>query len=143
VSQALLGLGLLSVASWLGLAVVISLLGSRLPASGLARMLPDLLRFAARVLQHRSTPASTRAIVGAGMAYALSPIGIIPDAIPVIGKLDNALVLVLSLRWAGATMPHAVLRECCAGLPAAARVLRVNQSPPAPFEAGASTDVIA
>jgi uncharacterized membrane protein YkvA (DUF1232 family) len=45
------------------------------------------------------------------VAYALSPIDLIPDFIPVLGLIDDALILPLGLMLAIRTIPHAVMVE--------------------------------
>jgi uncharacterized membrane protein YkvA (DUF1232 family) len=45
------------------------------------------------------------------VAYALSPVDLVPDFIPVLGHLDDLLVVPL-LAWAGlALVPREVLRD--------------------------------
>ncbi|KKC26537.1 membrane protein [Sphingomonas sp. SRS2] len=49
------------------------------------------------------TPLSAKLLAGAVAAYALSPIDLIPDAIPLLGLLDDLLIVPagiwLALRW--------------------------------------------
>jgi len=60
------------------------------------------------------TPWHARALAGAVAAYALSPIDLIPDFIPVLGYLDDLLIVPagiwLALRWVPAPL-MAELRE--------------------------------
>jgi uncharacterized membrane protein YkvA (DUF1232 family) len=46
------------------------------------------------------------------VAYALSPIDLIPDAIPVVGYLDDLLLLPLGIYLALKMIPEEVLKEC-------------------------------
>ncbi|MNV97184.1 hypothetical protein D3C71_1922740 [compost metagenome] len=46
------------------------------------------------------------------MAYALSPIDLIPDFIPVLGYLDDVIILPLGILLAIRLMPAQVLDEC-------------------------------
>ena len=46
------------------------------------------------------------------MAYALSPIDLIPDFIPVIGFLDDVLLLPLLVALAIRMIPEPVMAEC-------------------------------
>ena len=48
-----------------------------------------------RVLLHPRCPWPTRIFLGIAVAYALSPIDLIPDFIPVLGYIDDAIILPL------------------------------------------------
>lgn len=64
------------------------------------------------ILRHERTPRITRLFLGAALAYALSPIDLVPDWIPVLGQLDDVLVVSL-LVWCGLRfVPVAVVAEC-------------------------------
>jgi uncharacterized membrane protein YkvA (DUF1232 family) len=58
------------------------------------------------------TPWYARAVVAAVAAYALSPIDLIPDFIPVLGLLDDVLVLPLGITLALRLIPEDVIGEC-------------------------------
>lgn len=60
---------------------------------------------------HPDTPTVAKVICIVAVAYALSPIDLIPDFIPVLGYLDD-LVLVPGLIWLTVRIlpPHVVLR---------------------------------
>ena len=64
------------------------------------------------ILKHGRTPRATRLLLGAAVAYALSPVDLIPDWIPVLGHIDDVLVVPalvwLSLRF----VPADVVAEC-------------------------------
>lgn len=60
--------------------------------------LPDLLHLAVRLALDPQVPASRKGALVAGVAYVLSPIDLIPDAIPVFGWVDDLIVLTLSLK---------------------------------------------
>lgn len=46
------------------------------------------------------------------MAYAVSPIDLIPDFIPVLGQLDDLLLIPLGLFLAWKMVPRAVMADC-------------------------------
>ena len=58
------------------------------------------------------TPWYAKLLVAGIVAYALSPIDLIPDFIPVIGYLDDLILLPLGILWAIKLIPPAVLTEC-------------------------------
>ena len=60
-------------------------------------------------------PRLARWLLGGAIAYALSPIDLIPDFIPVIGHLDDALVLPL-LVWVALRLVPKELIEGVRGL---------------------------
>ena len=68
-----------------------------------------LLWFAAR---HPLTPWLARLVAVAVVAYALSPIDLIPDFIPVIGYLDDLILLPLGILLAIRLLPAAVREDC-------------------------------
>jgi len=58
------------------------------------------------------TPWVAKLLVAGIVAYALSPIDLIPDFIPIIGYLDDLILLPLGILWAIKLIPPAVLAEC-------------------------------
>ena len=64
------------------------------------------------VMRHPLTPRISRIILGIAIAYAISPIDLIPDFIPVLGHLDDLLILPLLVWTARRTIPEAVVLEC-------------------------------
>lgn len=66
------------------------------------------------------TPWYARAIAGAVVAYALSPFDLIPDFIPVLGYLDDLVVVPLGVVLALKLVPPEVMRDCRAKADAAA-----------------------
>ena len=56
-----------------------------------------------------ATPLAVRLLAAAVAAYALSPIDLIPDFIPVLGLLDDALIVPLGLWWVLRLLPADVL----------------------------------
>ena len=64
------------------------------------RLAPDVARLLKRLASDRSVPISVRIALFALLAYLLSPIDLIPDFIPVIGFVDDALIVALALRFA-------------------------------------------
>ncbi len=62
--------------------------------------------------RHPETPWWLRAMLICVVAYALSPIDLIPDFIPVLGYLDDLLLLPLGIWLAIRLMPPAILSEC-------------------------------
>ncbi len=113
----LLGLGVavgLIVASW----ALLILLARRLPPGPLrelARFIPDCAATVARLRRDPRVPRRAKvAVVLAGLWLA-SPIDLIPEFLPVIGPLDDIVVVVLALRYAGRRVPRQVLLDAWPG----------------------------
>jgi len=79
---------------------------------GLITTFRDELQVYRLVLGHPDTPRTSRWLLGAAVAYAVSPIDLIPDFVPLLGQLDDLLVLPL-LVWAALRLvPRQLVREC-------------------------------
>ena len=97
-------------------------------------MLKKFVRFAKRMKRDIHTlywasrdprlPRAARVVTLIVVAYALSPIDLIPDFIPVLGYLDDLLLLPLGLYCAARMVPAAVWAE------ARARAEAYNDRPP-------------
>ena len=67
------------------------------------------LWFAAR---HPGTPWYAKLLVAGIVAYALSPIDLIPDFVPVLGYLDDLILIPLGIVLAIRMIPGPILEEC-------------------------------
>lgn len=59
----------------------------------------------------RRVPWHAKAVAGAVAAYALSPIDLIPDFIPVLGYLDDLLIVPLGIWLALRLIPSGLMEE--------------------------------
>lgn len=62
--------------------------------------------------RHPRTPVLAKAVAAAVVAYAFSPIDLIPDFIPILGWLDDLLVLPAGIWLVLKLLPPPVLAEC-------------------------------
>jgi uncharacterized membrane protein YkvA (DUF1232 family) len=62
--------------------------------------------------QDSRTPWYAKVLVATVAAYALSPIDLIPDFVPVLGYLDDLVIIPLGIFLAVRLVPAAVLAEC-------------------------------
>ena len=115
----LMGLGvavLCLVASW----ALLLVLARRLPPGllrDLAAFIPDCVTTVRRLRRDPRVPRRARiAIVVAGI-WVASPIDLIPEFIPIIGPLDDIVVVALALRYAGRQVPREVLMAAWPGEP--------------------------
>lgn len=58
------------------------------------------------------TPWYAKALIVCVVAYALSPIDLIPDPIPILGYLDDLLLLPLGIWLAIELIPREVMQDC-------------------------------
>jgi uncharacterized membrane protein YkvA (DUF1232 family) len=62
--------------------------------------------------RHTATPWYAKLMVAAIVAYALSPIDLIPDFVPILGYLDDLVLIPLGVTLAIKMIPPAVMSEC-------------------------------
>src|SRR3977135_1753978 len=62
--------------------------------------------------RHPGTPWYAKLLVAGIVAYALSPIDLIPDFVPVLGYLDDLILVPLGIVLAIRMIPGPVLEEC-------------------------------
>jgi uncharacterized membrane protein YkvA (DUF1232 family) len=106
-------------ASW----VVMIVLARRLPpglAKDLATVLPACVTTARRLRKDPRVPRRVKVVVGFAGLWVLSPIDLIPEFLPVIGPLDDIVVVALALRYAARHIPTEALLEAW---PAERRIL--------------------
>lgn len=63
-------------------------------------------------LGHKRTPWYARAVAAIAVAYALSPVDLIPDFIPLLGYLDDLLILPALVALFIRLVPQDVMEEC-------------------------------
>jgi uncharacterized membrane protein YkvA (DUF1232 family) len=62
--------------------------------------------------RHPGTPWYAKLLVAGIVAYALSPIDLIPDFVPVLGYLDELVLIPLGIALAIRMIPSSILEEC-------------------------------
>ena len=63
------------------------------------RLIPDCLVLARGLLGDPEVPRRCKLALVGLIAYLASPIDLVPDFLPVVGVLDDAILVVLTLRW--------------------------------------------
>lgn len=93
---------------------VLVVLAARLPEGtlkDLAAFLPACATTVRRLRADPRVPRRARIAVGIALIWVLSPIDLIPEFLPVIGPLDDVVVVALALRYAARQVPRSVLLE--------------------------------
>lgn len=62
--------------------------------------------------KNKDTPWYAKFVAAIVVAYALSPIDLIPDFIPILGYLDDLILLPLGIALAIKLIPNHVLEKC-------------------------------
>ena len=83
---------------WLLMVGLLLVFGRVKQARKMLSLIPDLISLFRGLLTDPRVPRSTKGWVWFALAWLLSPIDLIPEFIPVIGPLDDALVAALVLR---------------------------------------------
>jgi uncharacterized membrane protein YkvA (DUF1232 family) len=60
----------------------------------------------------RRVPLAPKLLAAAVAAYALSPIDLVPDFIPVLGALDDLILVPLGIALAVRLIPAEIMRDC-------------------------------
>ena len=62
--------------------------------------------------RHPRVSVFAKLLIGIVVAYALSPVDLIPDFVPIVGYLDDLLILSLGIWFALRLVPKDVWAEC-------------------------------
>lgn len=114
----LIGVALLGV-SW----ALMAFAAKRLPpgaAKDLATVLPACVTTTRRLRADPRVPRRAKLAVALAGLWVLSPIDLIPEFLPIIGPLDDVIVVALAFRYAARRAPRGVLLEAW---PAEERIL--------------------
>ena len=111
---------LVAVALLVGTWGLLVLLARRLPPGllrDLAGIVPDCVTTVRRLGRDPRVPRRAKVVVALAGLWLLSPIDLLPEFLPVIGPLDDALVVALAVRYAARQVPRDVLVEAWPGEP--------------------------
>ena len=115
---ALIG-GAVLLLSW----AILIVLARRLPpgvAKDLATVLPACVTTMRKLRTDSRVPARVKVVLAFAALWVISPIDLIPEFLPVIGPLDDVVVVALALRYALRHVPADALLEAW---PAERRIL--------------------
>lgn len=86
------------VSLWLLAAVVLLAIGRKTTSRELVTFLPNLIRLFRGLLRDERVPRSSKVLLLLGGFWLASPIDLIPEFLPGVGALDDAVVAGLVLR---------------------------------------------
>ena len=64
------------------------------------------------LLNDNRTPKFSKLLIGLALGYALFPLDIIPDFIPVLGHIDDIVIVPALIMLAFKLVPNEVYQEC-------------------------------
>ena len=111
------------VVVWALAVALLFVFGRRTQARELAALIPNLLWLFRGLLKDPRVSRSSKAWLWFAVAWLVSPIDLIPEFIPVLGPLDDAVVAALVLRHVLRTTEHVVLAEHWRGDPSTLRAI--------------------
>ena len=72
--------------------------GRKIAAKQLARAIPDLVALCRGLVSDPRVPLGSKLLVGGALVWVPSPIDLVPEFIPLLGPLDDVIVVGLVLR---------------------------------------------
>jgi len=107
-----------AVAVWAAAIALLFVFGRRSAARELAGLIPNLVVLFRGLLRDPRVPLSSKVMLWGAVVWIVSPIDLIPEFIPVVGPLDDAVVAALVLRSVMKRTDRKVLQEHWRGDPA-------------------------
>ncbi len=109
--------GIAVLGTWLLAVLVLLWLGRKTMARELVTLLPNLVRLFRGLLRDPRVPRGSKVLLVVGAVWLASPIDLIPEFLPGIGGLDDAVVAGLVLRHLVKRAGPEVVREHWPGDP--------------------------
>ena len=127
------GLGItlaVMVGVWLLAILLLYAFGRRSEARELATLIPNLVFLFRGLLRDERVPRSSKFWLGFAVAWFVSPIDLIPEFIPFVGPLDDAIIAALVLRHLLKRTDRNVLADHWRGDPATLdTIIRLRLTP--------------
>lgn len=124
---------LIATALLLTLWAALVVIAARLPQGTLkelAGFLPDCVTTVRRLRADPRVPRRAKLVVALAGLWVLSPIDLIPEFLPLIGALDDVVVVALALRYAARKVPPDVLFAAWPGRRSVMERVLGKQRPP-------------
>lgn len=104
-------------AIWLVALVALIVAGRRMAARRLVKAVPDLVALLRGLRKDPRVPRGAKRWLLVALVWVLSPIDLVPEFIPIVGPLDDIVVVVLVLRHLLKSTPSEVIVEHWRGDP--------------------------
>src|SRR5687768_1624707 len=85
-------------AVWIVAVAALWIFGRKLAAAQLARAIPDVIGLCRGLMRDPRVPTGSKLLLGGALVWILSPVDLVPEFIPVLGPLDDVVVVGLVLR---------------------------------------------
>lgn len=82
-----------------------------MPVKELFMFFPNLLKLLFRLVRDPAVSRTDKALLGAALAYVLSPWDFLPDVIPFIGQLDDLVLMALVVKRLMDGVPYSIIKE--------------------------------
>jgi len=105
------------------LIAVLLLLGRGHDARELARFVPDCVVLFKRLLRDPRVPRRAKIAIALLIPYLVMPFDLIPDFIPVIGQIDDAMLAALALAYVAKAAGSGVIEELWPGSERGMRII--------------------
>jgi uncharacterized membrane protein YkvA (DUF1232 family) len=90
---------LVIAAVYVGAVVALIVAGRKLAAKELALLVPNLVLLFKDLLRDPAIPRGPKVALAIAIVWLISPIDLLPEFLPVLGPLDDAVVAALVLRY--------------------------------------------
>lgn len=108
---------MLALVLYAGLVVGLIVADRRVSARDVARFIPDCVVLVRGLLGDERVPRRHKVLLGVLVGYLALPFDLVPDFIPVVGQLDDALIVGLVLRHVLRGAGEDIVREHWPGPP--------------------------
>ena len=105
------------LAIYAGAVLALILAGRGVAAREVARLLPNLILLFKDLLKDPRVPRGPKVVLWIGIVWLISPIDLLPEFLPVLGPLDDAVVAALVLRHLVHRAGAEIVREHWRGEP--------------------------
>jgi uncharacterized membrane protein YkvA (DUF1232 family) len=112
------------IALYITFILALYLVGRREDARAVAGFVPDCVVFFKRLLLDRRVPVTKKLPVLLLIGYLAMPLDLVPDILPLVGQLDDAVLVSLVLRWLLKRSEQDLVREHWPGPPSSLAVVR-------------------